>query len=64
MFIIFSFQGSKDSSGQEEDEKLSETKAAINSTKDSTITTLKLQLQNEGHKRQELQREELQQRML
>ena len=57
LLLIFLLKGSKDSSGQEDEEKLSETKVAINSTKDSIITTLRQQLQNEGHKRQELQRE-------
>ena len=55
--IFILLQSSKDSSTREDEEKLSDTKEAINSTKDSIITTLKQQLQNEGHKRQELQRE-------
>ena len=57
LFSYFYFQSSKDSSAREDEERLSDTKEEINSTKDSIISTMKQQLQNEGGKRQELQRE-------
>jgi len=50
-------KSSKDSSAREDEERLSDTKEEINSTKDSIISTMRQQLQNEGSKRQELQRE-------